>query len=146
MGLFEFLAERLFPYDPSGAICPPTISGVGQVQELDNRKGLTFIEKSGQYFKEKIEVVGQNEIPVWEQVDKKMNFSKRSTDISSFDRQELKKRGLDILRANVLKGHWSRDVTREEAAGVINKYGYSASTIGKYYAAFSSALSREERG
>ena len=64
--------------------------------------------------------------------------AKSSNELTENELQEIAKRGWDAVKALEIKRVWATGVSREEAAKIINKKGFSPSSIKPFYTLFNS--------
>lgn len=151
--MFNFLTYDADKYCIPAPTKPQTkkINVEDNFQANWNGRDIHVVESSGQIFKKSVEVVDNVRTMSWDQVDKKDDISIKDSTITHADIIEMSGRGLDQNKGAILKPLWSKGMSRVEVASIKrNEKGFSQSTVGKYYAAFSAAIKRSpiatERG
>lgn len=86
----------------------------------------------------------------WKQDDVRNGFGQRQAELTDMDIEELNRRGLNVLKAKVIKPYWAQGLTREEISSILTNAGgrkvkgFSASTVGHIVGALSYSAGRGE--
>ncbi len=64
--------------------------------------------------------------------------AKSTSELTKEERQEMTDKGWDVVKGMEIKRVWATGVGRDEAAKIIGKKGFSASSIKPYYTLFNS--------
>ena len=79
----------------------------------------------------------------WRQDDVRNDFGQRQAELTDKDIEELNRRGLNVLKAKVIKPYWAQGLSREEISSILSNAGgrkvrgYSVATVGRICAALS---------